>query len=71
MYANAHIDPKTTQPFLVEDFMPGGNREARLQIAQLASVEVAMANAALMQMKPGETVDGIPDWAKGPYRGGA
>lgn len=72
MYANAHRDPKTApDAWLPEDFMPGSDRQARIAVAQKERLEAQLANAALMKMKPGQAVDGIPEWAIGPYQGSA
>jgi hypothetical protein len=67
---NAWMTRKDGQPWTPEDFLPEGpetgrRREERaLQRARAArdQAEVAMLNARLAAMRPGDT-EGVPEWA--------
>lgn len=57
-------------PFTPEDFLDPASREKRLAEHTREQQAVQLANAQLAKITA-DTVpdDGIPDWAKGPYKG--
>jgi len=67
---NAHFRGKDDPAWLPEDFLGTGNREARKAEAVMSKIEAARANTELGKISR-DSDDGVPDWAKGPYRGEA
>lgn len=58
MFFNAHFSTDG-EPFIPEDFLGTGNREARKEETALSKLMAERANRELQSMKPGNE-DGVP-----------
>jgi len=73
MYANVNFVERDSSgnpigvPFLAEDFLGEGNRQARLDERAMSQFSAAQVNAQLEKIKKGDTPEGLPAWATGIY----
>lgn len=49
-------------PWTAGDFLPGGDRAARMRQHLIGKVEAAKVTVELAQMKAGDTPEGLPSW---------